>query len=203
MVLRDASDHGGGGRDLGVRAELEHDVAILREDGLCEGERRGAGVETLPDTLEALEQANDLTEVDGWRKVGLEEGLGTGVERCYDLAFGLRLLVHGDRRRQDVDLQATRLSLQSKDSVPLGGRVRAALHVEQVTKNTCIESSPPVLRVTLDADSEGNLTTNSDLKSSMLEGRRDLQVVLREAYKELLKPLLRVRRGKFHLQSTE
>ena len=117
-MLRDASDHRCGCRDLGVLAELEHNVTLAGEDGLCQSERRGTGVETAPSALEALEEADDLAEVDGSGKVGLEQGLGAGVERSDDLALGLGLLEDGVGRRQDADLESASLSLESKGSRP-------------------------------------------------------------------------------------
>ena len=117
-MLCDTGDSRSGRGDLRVRVQLEHDVALLGEHGLSEGERGSADVDAAPDALEGLEEADDFTEVHSSGKVGLEQGLGAGVERSDDLALGLGLLEDGVGRRQDADLESASLSLESKGSRP-------------------------------------------------------------------------------------
>ena len=110
-----------------MRAQLEHDVALLGEDGLGEGERRGTRVDASPEAFEGLEEAYDLTKVDSGREVGLEQRFGAGVEGSDDFALGLGLLEHRVWWGEDIYLQTVGLCLQCESSVPLGRGVRTAV----------------------------------------------------------------------------
>lgn len=110
-----------GSGELGVGTELKQDVPFLVEYRLSEGIRRSSGIDRLPSAFERLELAENAAQLNGARKVFLQQELGVGVKSRYDIAIRLRFPEFGNSHLRDAHIQSTGLRVCINRSGPVSG----------------------------------------------------------------------------------